>query len=295
MDFLDNNKRYYQMTIYLSPGDCHRFYSPSNMKVSERIYIPGFLEPVKPAYVLKHPKVFSMNERVTLRCKPQNGSKRDDILYLTLVGALNVGSINLTFDDYLRTNEKANIPDLKDESNFILNYSEILQQNYQFIKETQKLYYKPKVDEFENSLLKEFEEFDVRDIIDLDMDVVEKYKVDLNSIQGKVKDYVENAVLEITKRRAEVLKYNIYNHFLSQDVISYKIRKNLKNPKKLKIEDFKVSDDGIEFTKRDELGWFNFGSTIVLVFSCDKDKEVVSRFMDGEQVKIGQSLIKIKH
>jgi len=170
-----------------------------------------------------------------------------------------------------------------------------LQKNYQFIKEVQKLYYKPKVDEFEKSLLQEYEEFDVRDTIDLDMDVVEKFKVDLNSIQGNVKDYVENAVLEITKRRAEVLKFNIYNHFLSEDVIAYKIRKNLKNPKKLKIEDFKVSDDGVEFSKKDELGWFNFGSTIVLVFSCDKDKEVVSKFLDGEQVKIGQSLITIRH
>lgn len=295
MDLINQNKRFYQITIYLSPGDCHRIYSPANMNVSERIYIPGFLEPVKPSYVFKHPKVFSMNERVTLRCKPQNAAKDDDILYLTFVGALNVGSINLTFDDYLKTNEKANLSDLKEESNYILKYAEILQKNYQFIKESQKLYYKPKVDEFENSLLNEFEEFDVRDAIDLDMDVVAKYKVDLNNIEGKVKDYIENAIIEITKRRPESLKYNIYNHFLSQDVISYKIRKNLKNPKKLKIEDFKVSDDGVIFSKKDELGWFNFGSTIVLVFSCDKDKEIISNFLEGDQVKIGQSLFKIKH
>jgi phosphatidylserine decarboxylase len=291
------------MTIYLSPGDCHRYYSPANVNVSERIYIPGFLEPVKPAYVLKHPKVFSMNERVTLRCKYKNQENKnngnneikDDVLYVTFVGALNVGSINLSFDDYLKTNQKANLEDLRDESNYILKYCEILQKNFKNIKENEKLYYKPKVDEFEKSLLKEYEEFDVRDTIDLDMNIVEKYKINVDKIDGKIKDYVENAVLELTKRRPENLKYNIYNHFLSQDIISYKIRKNLKNPKKMKIEDYKVSDDGIEFAKKDELGWFNFGSTIVLVFSMDKNKEIMSKFKEGEQVKIGQSLFEIKH
>lgn len=295
LELLNPEKRYYQMTIYLSPGDCHRYYSPSNMNVSERIYIPGFLEPVKPSYVLKHPKVFSMNERVTLRCSYKESKKKDDILYMTFVGALNVGSINLSFDDYLKTNDKTNIPDINDESNFILKYSEILQKNYNFIKENEKIYYKPKVDEFEQSLLNEYEEFDVRDTIDLDMDVIQKYKINVDNIQGKTKDYIENAVVEITKRRAEILKYNIYNNFLSEDIISYKIRKNLKNPKKLKIEDYKVSDNGVEFSKKDELGWFNFGSTIVLVFSIDKEKEIISKYKQGEQVKIGQSLFEIKN
>ena len=293
-DLLNNNKRYYQMTIYLSPGDCHRYYSPANINVSERIYLPGFLEPVKPSYVLKHPKVFSMNERVTLRCNYTNQNK-NDVLYITFVGALNVGSINLSFDDYLSTNNKANIPDLKDESNFILKYSEILQKNYKFIKEIEKLYYKPKVDEFEKSIKSEIEEFDVRDCIDLDMDIVEKYKVDLNTINNNYKDYIENAILEITKKKPENLKYNIYNHFLSEDIISYKIRKNLKSPKKLKIENYKVSDNGIEFSKKDEMGWFNFGSTIVLVFSADKDKDIFSKFKEGEKVQIGQSLIEMKN
>jgi len=89
------------MTIYLSPGDCHRYYSPANMDISERIYIPGFLAPVKPSYVFKHPKTFSLNERVTLRGKFSHPSRNTDVLYITFVGALNVGSINLNFDDYL--------------------------------------------------------------------------------------------------------------------------------------------------------------------------------------------------
>lgn len=282
------------MTIYLSPGDCHRYYSPANMNVSERIYIPGFLAPVKPSYVLKHPKTFSMNERVTLRCNFRNEAKKDDMLYITFVGATNVGSINLSFDDYLHTNKEANIPDLKEESNYIIKYCEILQRNYSFIKEAEKVYYKPKIDEFEKSIVNEFEEFDARDILDLDLNIVDKYKVDLDKINNKYKDYVENAILDITKNKPENLKYNIYNHFLSEDVISYKIRKNLKNPKKLKIEDFQVSDQGVVFNKKDELGWFNFGSTIVLVFSVDTDKEIISKFAQGEKVKIGQTLFEIK-
>jgi hypothetical protein len=31
-----------------------------------------------------------------------------------------------------------------------------------------------------------------------------------------------------------------------------------------------VSEKGIHLVKREEMGWFNFGSTIVLVFSVEK-------------------------
>lgn len=179
------------MTIYLSPGDCHRYYSPANISISDRIYIPGFLAPVKPSYVLKHPKTFSLNERVTLRCKYKNEVKvketknkanynrnpkeKDDVLFITLVGALNVGSINLSFDENLITNEKNYIENIEDESQFIVKYK-----------------------------------------------------------------------------------------------------------------------DGVEVNKKDELGWFNFGSTIVLVFSEDKDKEIVPRFKEGEKIKIGETLFDVK-
>jgi len=194
------NKRYYQLTIYLSPADCHRYSSPANMSVSQRFYIPGFLAPVKPSYVLKHPRTFSMNERVTLVCKYLNNANKNDVLYMTLVGALNVGSINLSFDTKLNTNKDAVLPDTrKDHGFFVVDYA---------------------------------------------------------------KEFLNN--------------------------------KHIINNKKQSLgKDYKLEDKGFVFSKKDELGWFNFGSTIVLVFSCDKDKQIISKYKDGEQVKIGQSLIEV--
>ena len=94
----------YQVTIYLSPGDCHRYFSPGDIYVEKRIHTLGFLEPVRPKYVFKHPKVFKTNERVTLKCKLQGD--KDNLLYVSFVGALNVGSIKLNFDDLFTTNQK---------------------------------------------------------------------------------------------------------------------------------------------------------------------------------------------
>ena len=42
------------IVLYLSPGDYHHYHSPINATFTDRIYIPGFLEPVKPSYIEKH-------------------------------------------------------------------------------------------------------------------------------------------------------------------------------------------------------------------------------------------------
>jgi phosphatidylserine decarboxylase len=101
---LIKTKHVYQITIYLSPGDCHRFFSPGEICVKKRIYNPGYLEPVKPSYVKKNPNVFKTNERVTLQCKFEEPNQ--NLLYITYVGAMNVGSIRLNFDSKLKTNQK---------------------------------------------------------------------------------------------------------------------------------------------------------------------------------------------
>ncbi len=101
---IKDNKLVYQITIYLSPGDCHRFFSPGDICANKRIYNPGYLEPVKPSYIKKNPHVFKTNERVTLQCKWEKN--QEDFLYITFVGAMNVGSIKLNFDSSLTTNQK---------------------------------------------------------------------------------------------------------------------------------------------------------------------------------------------
>ena len=94
------NKLYY-MVIYLAPSDYHRFHSPAICTAEYRRHISGYLDPVKPAYVNKHKDVFKNNERVNLFGHWQQGN----FFFQSFVGALNVGSIKLTCDPQLNTNQ----------------------------------------------------------------------------------------------------------------------------------------------------------------------------------------------
>jgi len=104
------------------------------------------------------------NERVTLRSNFDN----DNLLFITYVGAINVGSISLVFDDVLKTGKRLKSKNIE----------------------------------------------------------------------------------------------NLINHY--------------KNPVKLE--------------RGEEMGWFNFGSTIVLIFTCDEASNISFQFKEGEKVKIGQKL-----
>lgn len=103
------NKLFY-MVIYLAPSDYHRFHSPAIFNAESRRHIAGYLDPVKPSYVNKHKDVFKNNERVNLF-----GNWNHGFFLTSFVGALNVGSIKLTFDPSVVTNVYGTTPtiDLK--------------------------------------------------------------------------------------------------------------------------------------------------------------------------------------
>jgi len=61
--------------------------------------VAGYLEPVRPSYIEKHKDVLKDNERVTLF-----GEWAYGFFGMTMVGALNVGSIRINFDEDLVTN-----------------------------------------------------------------------------------------------------------------------------------------------------------------------------------------------
>ena len=88
--------------IYLAPQDYHRYHSPAYFVANYRRHIAGYLEPVAPAYLKKHKDVLKQNERVNLLGEWAHG-----FFAMSFVGALNVGSITLHFDDVLKTNIKA--------------------------------------------------------------------------------------------------------------------------------------------------------------------------------------------
>ena len=89
------------MVIYLSPGDYHRFHSPAIHRGLYRRHIAGYLQPVKPSFVEKHRDVFKKNERVNIFGQ---WKANDDFFFTSFVGALNVGSILLDFDEDVVTN-----------------------------------------------------------------------------------------------------------------------------------------------------------------------------------------------
>ncbi|XP_017297314.1 phosphatidylserine decarboxylase proenzyme, mitochondrial isoform X3 [Kryptolebias marmoratus] len=89
----------FHIVVYLAPGDYHCFHSPTDWKVELRRHFPGSLMSVNPGVARWIKELFCLNERVVLSGQWQHG-----FFSLTAVGATNVGSIRLYFDQELQTN-----------------------------------------------------------------------------------------------------------------------------------------------------------------------------------------------
>jgi len=202
-----NNTKLMQVTIYLSPGDCHRYFSPANMKVEDRVYIPGGLFPVKPSYVNKHPDTFIVNERVTLKCSMLDNKSK---LFVTYVGALNVGSIFLNYDGFCNESHRK-IPEHTIYGDGGVSTSANVSRKDLFTK-------KNAFNEFDNK------EFDMNNNINDE---------EVNSISGK----------EVSIKKSE------------------------------------------------EMGYFRFGSTIVLIFPIQKGQEISDKVKPGEKIQIGNKIL----
>jgi len=125
--FIQNNnfpKNLHQITIYLAPGnkhlnfvnlfvftwyvilgDYHHFHSPADWKVSERRHFRGKLLSVGNWASHVVPRLFVKNERVAYLGEWSGG-----LFSLTAVGATNVGSIKIDFDESLATNQGSYSP-----------------------------------------------------------------------------------------------------------------------------------------------------------------------------------------
>jgi phosphatidylserine decarboxylase len=86
-------------TIYLSPRDYHRIHSPISGEIESLTYIPGNLYPVNESGVRLFPGLFTRNERVISYIDTEFGQAA-----LVKVGATNVGSIKVTYDEQIVTN-----------------------------------------------------------------------------------------------------------------------------------------------------------------------------------------------
>ncbi len=88
------------MNFYLSPKDYHRYHMPCDLKINRAIHIPGKLYPVNMPALKNINNLFIENERVVLECV----TSKDKLMYLVLVGALNVGKMQVSFEPELVTN-----------------------------------------------------------------------------------------------------------------------------------------------------------------------------------------------
>jgi len=94
------------INFYLSPRDYHRYHVPMDMQVHKAVHIPGKLYPVNMPSLNKRADLFIENERVVLECE----SAKEKLFYIVLVGALNVGKMQVSFEPRIQTNTNALAP-----------------------------------------------------------------------------------------------------------------------------------------------------------------------------------------
>ena len=85
------------VVYYLSPGDYHRYHSSDFWRVKKVNHIPGYLAKVKDTTMTE--TTYTENERVIVFGDSPLGK-----FYYGIVGATNVGSMDLKFDASIRTN-----------------------------------------------------------------------------------------------------------------------------------------------------------------------------------------------
>lgn len=87
-------------TYYLCPTDYHRVHSPVDGYIRRVAYVPGDLWPVHDRAVNEMDGLYLVNERVVVEIATDKGA-----VAVVFVGALNVGSIELSFDSIVKGNQ----------------------------------------------------------------------------------------------------------------------------------------------------------------------------------------------
>ena len=98
---LNPDNKLFFLVVYLAPGDYHRFHSPAAWVVERRRHFTGDLFSVSPYIANRMKDLFVLNERVALLGRWKYG-----FYSMVPVGATNVGSIRINFDEALRTNTR---------------------------------------------------------------------------------------------------------------------------------------------------------------------------------------------
>ena len=121
----------YYVVLYLSPSDYHRYHSPTSLLLKERCHVIGYLNPVKPVFLLKNKVGLKDNERVSMFGQWEMGE-----MVMTFVGALNVGCMDFHFDPEVKTNMPD--PSISDYS-LRKDYRESLVENKENFEKAKRL------------------------------------------------------------------------------------------------------------------------------------------------------------
>ncbi len=90
----------YFVTYYLCPTDYHRVHCPVDAEITHSFYTEGDLWPVNQWSLKSIPNLYPKNERVYVELATELGA-----VGVVFVGATNVGSIELSFDQSIKTNQ----------------------------------------------------------------------------------------------------------------------------------------------------------------------------------------------
>ena len=118
------------MNFYLSPKDYHRYHIPINLNILKAVHIPGKLYPVNIPSLNKRLNLFIENERVVLACETEEKKH----FYMVLVGALNVGKMQISFDSNIRNRSQVNYQKSDQKIVNNLNYLIISRDSKQICK-----------------------------------------------------------------------------------------------------------------------------------------------------------------
>eukprot|EP00347_Sterkiella_histriomuscorum_P005657 403355758 len=263
------------LVIYLAPGDYHRYHSPSHFIANYRRHIVGYLEPVMPKYLENHKDVLKENERVNLLGEWTHG-----LFAISFVGALNVGSIKVNFDEELKTNVKnPQLPYMIDKNYSTLQASQNLLTIPQRNKLAQQSDATQSLDKSDDlySIAKYLNEFDIKDIVDISK---------------------KETTFQYSVQKEGELQYNLLNGFKEKSGMVAQDQETKELLSKLEISNnnplqtakkYTITPNGVVLRKGEEIGMFEMGSTVAMIFECPQDYEL--NLKSGEKVILGQEIL----
>ncbi len=255
----DDKKKLFYTVIYLAPGDYHRFHSPSNWVVQLRRHFVGELFSVAPFFQTHFHDLFILNERVALLGKWKHG-----FFSMTPVGATNVGSIKLNFDKDLITNNY--YEDASIYGNDKGNRRENDRNNADSQTSSETTTTNPSTD---SSTINSN-----------------------NSSSTSLSSLSDSTNVPLINKDNESNKSSFLS-FRNRRLYGYRFNNQKKKTVKNTCYEATYGKasrllGGVAMVKGQEMGGFNLGSTIVLVFEAPKNFEF--KVKEGQHVSYGQSL-----